>query len=329
MTGREQTLAAIAHESDRVPMLVTLTRACAEKYGQDLIKRYAGERERRYIQREGLEMREVMEVALGNHAIRVRVPWWAWIPDERSRAEDGLYFSQRVRGMGSYEDYFEKALRLRDELSCYVLVMIYGSHFEKAQSSRGFENFLADMAAEPEAAKALLQRIMDKNMVMLENALEAEGVDGILLGSDWGSQRGLLIGRHMWMDMIYEGEKREYDVIREAGKQVWIHSCGDIWELLPDLCGMGVSVLNPLQPECMNIGDIKRVYGERLCFWGGISTQRTLPYGTPQQVAEETRAVIELLSAGGGYISSPAQDIQDDVPYENIVALLDTVRSFT
>ena len=89
---------------------------------------------------------------------------------------------------------------------------------------------------------------------------------------------------------------------------------------------MGVNVLNPLQPECMDIFEIKRKYGDKLAFWGGISTQQTLPLGSLADVRAETRAVITAMSKGGGYIAAPAQAIQEDVPVKNILALMDELR---
>ncbi len=96
---------------------------------------------------------------------------------------------------------------------------------------------------------------------------------------------------------------------------------------LPDLIEMGVDVLNPLQPECMDIFRIKETYGDKLAFWGGISTQRTLPYGSPAEVRAETREVITQLGSGGGYIAAPAQAIQNDVPTKNILALMDELNT--
>ncbi len=86
-------------------------------------------------------------------------------------------------------------------------------------------------------------------------------------------------------------------------------------------------VLNPVQPECMDIYDLKDKYGEKITFWGGISTQKTLPYGTPDEVAAETCAVAAYLGQGGGFITAPTQEIQADVPFENLCALIDTAKS--
>ncbi|MBC8236434.1 hypothetical protein H8E77_43360, partial [bacterium] len=122
------------------------------------------------------------------------------------------------------------------------------------------------------------------------------------------------------------GEEKEYDLIHAYGKDVWVHSCGCIEAIIPSLVEMGLDVLNPVQPEAMDIEQLKRDYGDKLTFWGGISTQRTLPYGTPDEVREETSQVLKLMAKDGGYILSPAQSIQDDVPLENILAMLEVAR---
>ena len=232
-------------------------------------------------------------------------------------------------GSGSYEEFAKTVKNLKENTDAYVLVLIWGSHFEKAYFARGIENFLADLAGEPEYAQKLLDFIIRKNMVMLENIVHTPGVDGILLGSDWGAQTDLLMSPECWREMIVPGEKREYDLIHEAGVDVWVHSCGNIQRILPDLTELGVDALNPVQPECMDIYKLKEMYGDKITFWGGISTQQTLPYGTPEDVAAETRKVTDALSKDGGYIIAPSQEIQSDVPFENLCALIDTARSYS
>jgi uroporphyrinogen decarboxylase len=131
-----------------------------------------------------------------------------------------------------------------------------------------------------------------------------------------------------WREFILPGEKLEYDLVKNSGKHVVIHSCGRILRIIPDLIELGVDVLNPVQSECMDLGFLKETYGDKLTFWGGVSTQKTLPYGTPDDVRKETEQVIKLMSKKGGYITCPSQVIQEDVPYENLKALIETARFF-
>lgn len=262
-----------------------------------------------------------------NDIIHVSPPWWNWYelgPEWRqAEAPDTM---ARVAGSGSYPQFFDQLKMLRDNSDKYILVMIYGSHFEKANAARGIENFLADMAGTPAFARKLLDRIIDKNIVMLENILVAPEIDGVLLGSDWGTQLDLIMAPDTWEAMIRPGEQREYDLVHAYGKDVWVHSCGNVEKVIPALIEMGLDVLNPVQPEAMDLDRLKANYGQRLTFWGGISTQQALPFGTPQEVAQETRRVRDLMARGGGFILAPSQEIQDDVPPENIRALLDVAR---
>ena len=129
-----------------------------------------------------------------------------------------------------------------------------------------------------------------------------------------------------WDEMIRPGEQREYDLIHDYEKDVWIHSCGDIEALIPRLIEMGVDVLNPIQQECMDIAKLKAEFGDKISFWGGVSTQKTLPFGTPGEVKQDSRRVKQLMSDNGGYIFAASQHIQTDVPFENLSALLEVAR---
>lgn len=309
MTSREYVKAAIEHrEADRVPYFINF---CGDAWEE--MKKVAGDKSKREF--------------VDDDVWSIGPPWWGWHGLEADwRGTAAPTSRSTVKGGGSYAD-FENAIKTaREKTDKYILVMIYGSHFEKANSARGIENFLADMGGEKEFAKKLLTRIIDKNMVMLENFLAIPEIDGVLLGSDWGSQRGLLMSPAAWDDMIRPGEQREYDLVHEYGKDVWVHSCGDVEVIIPRLIEMGLDVLNPVQPECMDIVRLKENYGEKLAFWGGISTQQTLPYGTPEEVKKEARRVRGIMAENGGYILSPSQDIQRDVPLENIMALLEVAR---
>ena len=309
MTPREVVLSAIAHESSgRVPYLIIFTNEALPI----IQKAYPG---------------EDVSLAIGNFVRFVRPPWWRWHEvSEEYRSFDAPKTLPPTRGSGSYEEFENAIAKVKEESGSYILAIIYGSHFEKANAARGIEQFLGDLGGNIEFARRILGHIIDKNLAMLENIVSFEDVDGVLLGSDWGSQQALLMSPTTWYELIAPGEQREYDMIKGEGKDVWIHSCGNIEAIIADLIEMGVDVLNPVQPECMDIARLKRKYGERLTFWGGISTQRTLPYGTADEVSEEVEQVIELMSDGGGYITAPAQHIQSDVPFENMMALIDAAK---
>jgi uroporphyrinogen decarboxylase len=306
---REIVKAAIAHkQTDRIPYCMAFTGDGVARL-QELI----GDR----------SVNEFVD----NDIICIKAPWWGWHELGPEWQQMNVPSSvSTITGHGSYADFFEKVKMLRDNSDKYILVMIYGSHFEKANAARGIENFLADLAGDPDFARSLLNRIIEKNMVMLENFLCASEIDGVLLGSDWGTQLDLIMSPDTWQEMIRPGEQREYDLVHSYGKDVWVHSCGNIEKVIPSLIEMGLDVLNPVQPEAMDLATLKNNYGDRLTFWGGISTQRALPFGTPEEVRQETRRVRDLMSQNGGYILAPAQSIQGDVPAENILALIETAK---
>ncbi len=314
MTRRDLVKAAIQHRTaNRVPYCIDV---CDDAW--------------QALQKAGVTGGKTLDDFLDNDVQDIGVPWWGWYNLGQDWQGPATPTSPaKVIGFGNYESIHDRIRDLRQKSDKYFLVRIYGSHFEKAYFSRGIENFLSDMAGDPPFARKLLNGIIEKNLVMLENILAVDEVDGILLGSDWGSQMDLLMSPETWLDMIGPGERREYDLIHSYGKDVWVHSCGCIERIIPHLVDMGLDVLNPVQPECMDIRMLKEKYGRKLAFWGGISTQKTLPYGSPEEVRANVRSVRDLMSRDGGYILSPAQSIQSDVPVANIMALLETARERT
>lgn len=309
MNRRQLVKDAIAHKpTERVPYCIDFTYEAKQTFQRETGNRSVDE-------------------FLDNDIIQITPPWWGWdtLGPEWEKMDSPASLPG-VKGYGSYSAFREQLKFLRDHSDKYILVMIYGSHFEKANGARGIENFLADMAGDPPFAQKLLDRIIEKNMVMLDNILGCPEIDGVLLGSDWGSQLDLLMSPGTWEAMIRPGEQREYDLVHSFGKDVWVHSCGNVVKAIPSLIEMGLDVLNPVQPECMDLETLKREYGDKLAFWGGISTQQALPYGTVDDVKAEARRVRDLMSQDGGYIFSPAQQLQTDVPLENILALIDVAK---
>jgi uroporphyrinogen decarboxylase len=200
------------------------------------------------------------------------------------------------------------------------------SLFERAWSLRGMENFLMDMAADQDFVDALLDRITAFNMAIVEEALKYP-IDGFHIGDDWGQQKGLIMGPKYWRRFIKPRLAVLFARAKREGKFVSIHSCGDIWEILPDLIEIGLDMYNPFQPESIDVYKAKKEFGHKLTFWGGISTQKTLPFGTPDDVRREVREKIKSIGENGGYVCAPAHDIQGDVPIENIQALLEALQN--
>jgi uroporphyrinogen decarboxylase len=216
------------------------------------------------------------------------------------------------------------AARLDGQKDLYLQFNVGFSLFERAWTLRGMENLYLDFVENPRFAHELLGTIADYNIALVREAAKYD-FDAVHFGDDWGSQHGLLMGPKHWHTFLYPPLKRMYKAVHDTGRLVTIHSCGDVDELFDDLVGIGLNCFNPFQPEVMDVYSLLPRYRGRLAFHGGLSTQRTLPYGTPEDVRRETRRLLDL-GRDGGYILAPAHAVEGDVPLENMLAMIDTCR---
>jgi len=199
------------------------------------------------------------------------------------------------------------------------------SLFERAWTLRGMEELLMDLYLNPDFVRQLLGKIADWNIKVMQRAVTYD-IDCIHYGDDWGQQKGLIMGYPLWKDFLYPELQRMYAVGKDAGKFVSIHSCGDVDELFDDLTAIGLNNFNPFQPEVMDVFGLMKQYRGKLCFYGGLSTQRTLPYGNTREVAAACDA---LLAAGqaGGLIFSPAHSVEGDVPLANLQTMMERLQT--
>jgi uroporphyrinogen decarboxylase len=207
----------------------------------------------------------------------------------------------------------------------FRLVSFAYTLFERAWSLRGMPDLLVDMLEAPEWVDELLDALNDFNLKVVQGVLKYD-VDGIIFGDDWGQQRGLIFGPALWRRFIKPRLAILFAAVKQAGKAVMIHSCGRVQELFPELIEIGLDVFNPFQPDVMDVYAVKRQFGDRLAFYGGMSVQKILPYGTPQQIRAEARRLMQQIGQGGGFIIAPSHHMPGDIPVENMVAFIEAVR---
>ena len=206
--------------------------------------------------------------------------------------------------------------------------------FERAMGMQGMDKFLYNMAAEPEFAKALLEKNLELCKTLMGHFLEAlgENVDIIKIGDDLGTQESLMISPRMYRRMLKPLHAELIRFIKErTTAKVFFHTDGDVFDLIDDFVEIGVDILNPIQTSAgkmSNLEELKSRYGKNLVLCGAIDTQHVLPFGSPEEVRQEVRRVIHTLGAGGGYMVASVHTIMNEVPAENILAMVDAVEEF-
>lgn len=205
----------------------------------------------------------------------------------------------------------------------YFLVPNFGwALFERAWSLRGLVEFMMDMAGDPQYAAELLDRVADIQLALIHRFL-ALGVDGFYFGDDYGGQANMLLAPKMWRSLIKPRLARLFEPIRAAGLPILMHSDGHIEPILPDLVEIGLNMYNPVQPEVTDFAWLRGTFGNQLAYYGGVSTQTTMPFGTPADVREAARkAAKELAPDGTGLLIAPSHRMMSDIPMENVAALL-------
>lgn len=214
------------------------------------------------------------------------------------------------------------------ERGLFVIGFMEWTIFEIAWHMRGMDNLFMDIALNPEFAEYLLERITEIRCFQARRYAEA-GVDLLKIGDDLGTQISTIMSPAMYREWF---KPRHAAVIRAAREvrpdlQVCYHSDGNCWDVIPDLIDAGVTVLNPVQPECMDIAHVKREFGRDLVFWGAIGTQTTMPFDSPEGVYESVQRTIDVLGPEGVF-PCPTHVLEPEVPLANIDAYVRAVREY-
>jgi uroporphyrinogen decarboxylase len=358
MKHRDRIITALNHEeADRCPMSIAFTPEFAARLREAL-----GLKDTSRYNPHGAGNTYDLEVALGIDMLQTSVGWVNWynLEGEEYSTEWGMGF-KRIEymtkfGPGSYTEncvhplaeaddraveayrapdpnapgLYDEAARLiqnyKDEY--WVVGVTVTTIFETAEALRGPEQLLMDFAVNPELADRILE-IPYQHHLAAAKKLVRMGVDMIWVGDDVGAQSSMLISPAQWRKFLKPRMANfisEIKAINPALKVAY-HSDGMIYPIIPELIEIGVDVLNPIQPACMDPAQLKREFGDRVCFWGSLDEQYTLPFGTPAEVREEVLLRLKTIGKGGGFIIGPTHNVQLDTPMENFWAMVDTIKN--
>lgn len=236
---------------------------------------------------------------------------------------------------GLYEGLKEKAESLRRNTDFAIVLSLIHSNgiLKQCTNLRGFAEFLIDLYENKEFACRLLDIVTEISIRIAENALDAVGdnVDVVYFADDLGHQQSTFMSPATYRELIKPRHKRFFTAVKSRSKaKTLMHSDGSVYHLIDDLIDVGVDVLNPVQVSARNMDPerLKREFGDRLCFWGGVDTRDVLPFRSPKEVREEVRRMIDVMGKGGGYVLTSVQSIQAEVPPENIAAMFEEARSY-
>lgn len=204
---------------------------------------------------------------------------------------------------------------------------LYQTIFETAWLLRGMENLLTDFYFNEEVAHAICEKLTEIRVRQAIKYAET-GIDVLRLGDDVATQKGPMMSLELYQKFLKERTRRIIMAARRVKKDllVFMHSDGSVADFIPEYIDIGVDILNPVQPECNDLVAIGRRFGGEISFWGGIGTQTTMPFGTPQDVKDKVREVQRLLGPCGGLLLAPSHILEPEVPWENVLAFVEAAR---
>ncbi len=267
----------------------------------------------------GLIYREPAEGPLENASASDldEYPWW---PDP--------FDPRRYQGLKEQADTMHRE-------SDYALIgcPAFNSVWERAYLLCGFNRMLESLVVDQDFVHAVFKKITQIILASLEKYLDLVGekIQVVKIGDDLGAQANSLMSPATYRTTIKPYHQEIFRLIKaRSSARVFLHTCGSVYKLLPELIDAGVEILNPVQVSAkgMDTARLKAEFGDRLTFWGAIDTQKVLPHGTVDEVKQEVRQRISDLGPGGGYVLAPVHNVQGDVPAENVIAIYQSARKF-
>ena len=225
----------------------------------------------------------------------------------------------------------ERVSKLRRESDCALILNLPSMFVHQSQYMRGFQDWYLDLAAQPSLSEALFDAVLEIKAGYARQILEAVGgqVDIAMTADDMGTQKSLQFSPDLYRRIIKPRNARYMELIKKyTDAPILLHTCGSVYDIIDDFVEIGVQILNPVQTRAANMAPelLKERFGRKIAFWGGVDIQQVLPFGTEAEVRAEVRKLFQSLGQGGGWVVSPAHNIQPEVPPSNIVAMYAEAR---
>ena len=355
MKPRERVETALNHEiPDRCPMQISFTPEFAERLYKDMQMKGSS-----IHNPHGGGNTYELERALGEDMLLTSVGWAnSYYFDDKDYVDEwgigwGIQPYETPFGSGHYTEIIGHPLADIDAISSYqppnpnrpelyisskqmisdfkdeywIVGVTVTTIFETAWALRGYERLMMDMSLDPDLANVILEIPYRYHLTAAKKLVEL-GVDMIWIGDDVGTQNRMLISPKMWRQFLKSRMTNFIAEIKSLNPRLKVayHTDGKIDPILPDLIEIGLDVLNPIQPASMDPAELKRKYGDQLCFWGSIDEQHTLPFGTANDVHSEVQTRLETLGRNGGLIIGPTHHVQLDTPMENFWAMVNAIK---
>jgi uroporphyrinogen-III decarboxylase len=223
-----------------------------------------------------------------------------------------------------YSDAYWTIEHFKDEY--WLVGVTVCTIWETAWALRGYDRLLTDLVTDPDLADAILEIPYRYHLTAAKRLVEM-GVDMIWIGDDVGAQHSMIISPRHWRRHLKPRMAAFIGELKAINPKLRVayHSDGNVLPIIPELIEIGLDVLNPIQPRCMDPADLKERYGDRLCFWGTVDEQETLPFGSPEDVRHEIGTRLQTVGRSGGLIIGPTHHVQLDTPLENFWAMVNTI----